>query len=108
MLGVYFLFDPLSTVWMPKCVFHEVTGFQCMGCGSQRMLHALLHGDLAGAMRANMFLFFSLPVILFLLFTELWRKRFPGLYRKIYSVPMIITTAAMLGAWLLVRNMLGI
>ena len=44
----YFAVDPATFPFMPQCVFHRLTGLQCVGCGSQRMLHALLHGDIAG------------------------------------------------------------
>lgn len=108
LLLFYFIFDPLENRWMPQCIFYKITGLQCMGCGSQRMLHSLLHGDLKGAMEANLFLFFSLPFIVFLIFVELSRTRYPGLYKKVHSLGVIITATAMLVAWLFVRNILGI
>ena len=48
---VYFLFDPLESPYMPQCLFRRLTGLSCPGCGSQRVAHALLPGDLAGAFR---------------------------------------------------------
>lgn len=104
----YFFFDPVNSPWMPQCVFHRLTGLQCMGCGAQRMLHALFHGDLQAAMKANYFLFFSMPFILFLIVIELKRKSFPMIYKKIHSLGVIITITAMLVAWLLVRNIFEI
>ncbi|MBC2840010.1 DUF2752 domain-containing protein [Robiginitalea sp. SC105] len=38
----------------PACPFHELTGFFCTGCGSQRALHDLLHLDVAGALGHNL------------------------------------------------------
>ncbi|MCH5224910.1 MAG: DUF2752 domain-containing protein [Muribaculaceae bacterium] len=104
----YFFVNPAEWGWMPQCLFHKLSGLQCMGCGSQRMLHALLHGDLVEAFRLNAFLFCSLPFIGFLVLLEFKRLRWPELYRRVHSRAMIITTAAMLGAWLLVRNIMGI
>lgn len=104
----YFVFDPMEWRFMPQCVFHRVTGLQCVGCGSQRMLHALLHGDIAGAFRANAFVMLSLPAIAFLAWVEMQRKRRPNLYRKVYSTTLIVTAGVLMAAWMLVRNIIGI
>ena len=47
------------------CAFRLVTGLQCPGCGVTTMTLALLAGDFGAARRANPFLFFTLPVLLF-------------------------------------------
>lgn len=46
----------------PPCLILQYTGFYCAGCGGQRMIFALLRGDLAGAFRHNPFLFCLLPL----------------------------------------------
>ena len=107
-LFFYFIFDPWEAQWMPQCVFHKVTGLQCMGCGAQRMLHSLLHGDIESAFHANAFLLISLPFLVFLLWVEFSRARHPELYKKIHSIWVIITISAMLAAWLILRNILGV
>ncbi|MCH5233845.1 MAG: DUF2752 domain-containing protein [Muribaculaceae bacterium] len=104
----YFIFDPLKYGWMPQCFFHKVTGLQCMGCGSQRVVHALLHADISGAIRANALLVFSIPFLIFLLWLEFSRKSHPSLYRKVHSLPLIIVVSAILIAWLILRNILNI
>lgn len=38
---------------LPQCPFKALTGWDCPGCGSTRMLYAVLHGDLAGGARYN-------------------------------------------------------
>lgn len=104
----YFAVDPATFPFMPQCVFHRLTGLQCVGCGSQRMLHALLHGDIAVGFRANAFVTISLPFVAFLLWVELNRERRPHLYRRVYSPVLIIATGVAFAAWMIVRNMLGI
>lgn len=101
----YFVFDPMEWGFMPQCVFHRVTGLQCAGCGSQRMLHALLHGDIAGAFRANAFAVVSIPAIIFLAWVELNRRKRPVIYKKVYSPPLIIIVGILLIAWTIVRNL---
>lgn len=39
-----------------------LTGYDCPGCGAQRALHALLHGDIAAAWGYNPALFFLIPL----------------------------------------------
>lgn len=61
--GAYYCIDPLRVVWTPQCPFHLLTGWDCPACGSQRALHAALHGEFAAAIRFNPFLAVSLPYL---------------------------------------------
>jgi hypothetical protein len=57
--------DPNQAGNYPTCPFLYATGLQCPGCGTLRMIHALAHGDLAGAASMNLL---SLAVVPFLLY----------------------------------------
>lgn len=103
----YFVFDPATWPWMPRCFFHSVTGLQCPGCGSQRMLHALLHGDFASAWHANALALVSLPFLGFGVWLEINRTSHPALYAKTMSTPVIITVSVILLGWFIARNMLS-
>lgn len=107
-VGIYTLFDPAESQLFPKCFFHELTGWQCPGCGSQRMIHALLQGDLTAAWHYNAFLLLMLPVIIFMIWLEFERKKRPELYIKFYSMPTILTAGVLVVAWFIVRNILSI
>ena len=48
---------------VPKCIFHEITGWHCAGCGSTRAVHALLHGELGRAIGFNPLLVMLTPVL---------------------------------------------
>jgi len=50
--------------WIPGCLFHDLTGFSCPGCGMTRATHAALHGDLAAALRFNFLGVVLVPVAL--------------------------------------------
>jgi hypothetical protein len=58
----YFLFDPNKFSIFPPCLFHQLTGLDCPGCGAQRAFHQLLHGHLIAAIRLNVMFVFSLPL----------------------------------------------
>ena len=45
------------------CIFHEVTGLYCPGCGATRMCRMLMQLDLKGAFRSNQVSVFVLPFI---------------------------------------------
>ena len=60
---VYFLFNPAAVSLFPPCPFYFLTGFYCPGCGSQRAIHQLLHGNIFGAVGYNALLVLSLPVL---------------------------------------------
>lgn len=105
---VYYFFDPLESRWMPQCIFHRLTGLQCMGCGSQRMLHALLHGDFTAAFHANLFGMLMLPVIAFMAWAEVRRQEYPSLYRRVFSPAVIYSLIALMLVWLILRNIFGI
>ena len=92
---------------MPRCPIKALTGFDCPGCGSQRMIHALLHGDFAGAWRRNPFLIVMIPVMLAALVAELWRSRFPRLNRVILSPASIALIIAATAIWTICRNIGG-
>lgn len=66
-LGVLFVFDPSRYAIYPTCLFHELTGLNCPGCGALRATHQLIHGHLAAAFRLNPFLCLVLPVMLLVL-----------------------------------------
>lgn len=61
-LGVAVLrvFDA-NSLW--PCAFHAITGLHCPGCGLTRMLHALVHGDVARAWSMNPLAMIALPLL---------------------------------------------
>lgn len=106
MLALYFLFDPSTSLWAPKCTFRLITGLDCPGCGAQRMLHALLHGDWQAAWSHNAFLLCILPVIGIFIAAALLRRRLPRFYAAVNSLPVILATAISIVLWGILRNML--
>ncbi|WP_244614428.1 DUF2752 domain-containing protein [Elizabethkingia argenteiflava] len=50
---VFYRYNPENNDFFWKCPFRQITGYDCPGCGSQRALHALLHGNLKLAFSYN-------------------------------------------------------
>ena len=104
MTVVYFFVDPAQSKLMPRCLFKSLTGWDCPGCGSQRMLHALLHGDWAGAWHANPLLLSMVPYILLLGFVSLFRPRYRRLYSLLNSPAAIAVIFTLMTLWFIGRN----
>ena len=51
--AVVFFFNPNTHGFYPACLFHELTGCNCPGCGGTRSVYALLHGNLPLALKDN-------------------------------------------------------
>ena len=93
---------------MPKCMFYVVTGWECPGCGSQRAVHALLHGDIADAFRANAMLLVMIPLLIVLAILELFGNRRSALYRRLHHPALILAIAVVTILWGVVRNLISI
>ncbi len=64
-LWLYFFFDASKNHFFPSCPFHTYTHLYCPGCGSQRSLSALLHGNLWRALSFNLLFIISLPLLIY-------------------------------------------
>ena len=52
-VGFYWYFNPMQLLF-PKCPVFSFSGIHCPGCGSQRAMHAFLHGNFSDAFRQNL------------------------------------------------------
>ncbi|MGO8764888.1 MAG: DUF2752 domain-containing protein [Limisphaerales bacterium] len=59
-LAFVYSFNPSTHGFYPTCLFHQLTGLNCPGCGATRSLYALLHGNLSIALRDNALFVLSL------------------------------------------------
>ena len=73
---VYYHFNPTNHSFFLPCPFYQITSYQCPGCGSQRALHELLHGNIAQAFQLNSLFILSIPIILYLIGVRLWNYLF--------------------------------
>jgi hypothetical protein len=71
---VLFFFDPERYHFYPVCVFHEVTGWECPGCGGLRATHQLLHGNIAAAWHFNAMVVLLAPAAAWFALREVVRQ----------------------------------
>lgn len=105
---VYYAYNPMDSGFFPKCPFYVLTGWKCPGCGSQRAIHALLHGDVAGAFVQNSFMMLCIPYLAMLGYAEWRRKDKPELYRKLHRTCIIRMVFVLVVGWWVGRNLAGI
>lgn len=68
----YFYYNPAVQSFGPPCLIHKTTGLYCWGCGGQRAFHALLHGEFRVAFHNNLLIFFVIPLLGAVLYSELF------------------------------------
>lgn len=104
--SVYYFFDPFEVGWMPRCLWKVLTDTDCPGCGSQRMVHALMHGDIIAAWHANAYALCMIPVIIFLFWLEFTRERHPKLYARVHTPTVITLLVVSVMGWWVLRNII--
>ncbi|MGD1087261.1 MAG: DUF2752 domain-containing protein [Verrucomicrobiota bacterium] len=68
--AVVFFFNPSTHGFYPACLFHQLTGLNCPGCGATRATYQLLHGHLLRALHDNALFVLSLAAM------AIWSARF--------------------------------
>lgn len=108
LLGIYYFFDP-NQHFFPKCPFLWLTGFKCPGCGAQRAVHQLLHGNLIEAFHANALFVIAWPYVLFGLVLEYnqWGKTQIALRRRWYGYHATFVALATVLLFGIARNLWG-
>lgn len=87
------------------CIFYEIIGLKCSGCGITSGIVCLMHFDFLGALRSNAFLFVIIPYIL-LVFVHTSKEYIrTGKYRLGTGKSFIdITFLVLLVLWGIFRN----
>ncbi len=103
LIVLYGCLDPAAHRF-PRCPFLMLTGYECPGCGSQRAIHALLHGNLATAWHYNAMMVVILPIVAALAIASLRRRRAPRFYNLVNSSVVIWGVFVAVILWWIGRN----
>jgi hypothetical protein len=87
--------------FFPVCPFRLLTGWNCPACGGLRMIHDVLHGDLAAAIADNALLLVAIPLLAGWALLRHRRGKSP------LTFSAAAATASTLLAWTVVRNLPG-
>lgn len=103
---VYRIFDPVQTAWMLRCPTRQWFGLSCPLCGTQRAVHAALHGQWQLAWTYNRLL----PPVL-VRGALVWCAQYHAATRSWHewftSLRTWIVYAVLLLVWFVVRNLFG-
>ncbi|MDE6048536.1 MAG: DUF2752 domain-containing protein [Paramuribaculum sp.] len=102
-LLLYASFDPAHNPF-PRCIFLSLSGLKCPGCGSQRALHAIIHGNILQAWHYNAALMVSIPLLALLCFSGIAKNRFPTLYNRMNGRIVIWNVFFLTIGWWIARN----
>ena len=80
---VFYFYSPAENGLYPSCVFKNMTGLSCPGCGSQRAFHELLHFNFKEAFAYNALFILALPYGLAVLISA---KNQKVTFQKIYQI----------------------
>ncbi len=104
-ISIYFIVISLEAIGY-KCIYRELFNIYCAGCGSTRMIKAIIHLNFYQAFRYNPLIFITLvlfiPYFIYRMYVYIRYGKF-----RILSVKIFIIFAGILIVYMLVRNIPG-
>lgn len=101
---LYYLFVRIRGKGFP-CIFNELTGWLCPGCGASRMCMSLIRFDFASAFHYNPALLFILPILFTVLAVQKIRYIRTGDYRaRLWENIVFAILGVLLVAFSVYRN----
>ena len=101
----YYAVNPSANYFGPVCALKSASGFQCWGCGGQRALHELLHGNFHKAFDLNALVFPVLILCAYVLYAELFSHQ-PS-YRLLKRKEIQISAIILIAGFTFFRNIAG-
>ena len=93
---IYLVVSSFLELYIP-CVFNEITGLYCPGCGLTRMLKSMLKLDFYQAFRYNPLMFIFFPFIIYMIIDYIYcfykkkKSKFKTLPQWFWNILFIIT-----------------
>lgn len=106
-LVFYYFTNPLSSNFIIRCPFKTITGLDCPGCGSQRAVHELLHGNLKAAFTDNALFIVALPYAFVGILFEWFSLKFkyPKTRRFLFGKTAVYIVAITIILFFILRNL---
>ncbi|MDE5438231.1 DUF2752 domain-containing protein [Elizabethkingia meningoseptica] len=104
---IFYRFNPETSGFFLPCPFKLLTGYDCPGCGSQRAVHALLHGDIQQALRYNPLFVIAIPYVVtgFIFNREHVKEKYPKLRKTLFGQTSIYIILLIILVFGIVRNL---
>ena len=104
----YYFVEPSSREHLLQCPWRLLTGTLCPACGSQRALHALMHGHVSQALSYNYFFILSIPYALLAVLVSWYNygHRFDSLKRIVFHPHVLKAYVILFLGWWIVRNLI--
>lgn len=109
-IAIYSYFvDTRGAALAPKCPIFFATGYKCPGCGTQRALHELFHGNFIEFAGYNPILVIAIPYILILVYLQYLggADRFPKANNIVAGRPAALAWLFVIIAYWIIRNILN-
>ncbi|RPD94476.1 DUF2752 domain-containing protein [Aureibaculum marinum] len=101
----YFIVFPNEIGFILRCPLYDTTGVYCPGCGSQRAIHNLVHGNFLAALKQNIMLILGVLALLYhygiVLSNSIFKTNFKSILNN--KKVLLIALAILLLFWIL-RN----
>jgi hypothetical protein len=103
---LYYFFNPVDHSFFLVCPFKYATSYNCPGCGSQRAIHQLAHGNIRNAFGFNPLMVLSIPFLLYGFGIKAWNYLYSTDYRfkLFYSTFFIYTYFIIVLLFWILRN----
>ncbi|WP_417428657.1 DUF2752 domain-containing protein [Halpernia sp.] len=99
--------NPLSNSFLIKCPFKTVTGLDCPGCGSQRAIHEILHGNFKQAFSYNPLFIIAIPYVFTGILFEWFslKYKFPRTRKILFGANAIYVIGIIIILFFIFRNL---
>ncbi|WP_407533038.1 DUF2752 domain-containing protein [Elizabethkingia anophelis] len=104
---IFYQYNPETSGFFLQCPFKLLTGYDCPGCGSQRALHALLHGEIKQSFAYNPLFIIAIPYVIlgFIFNHDKVKAKYPGLRKVLFGQKAIYIILFIVIAFWLLRNL---
>ena len=91
-----------------RCLFRDLTGFKCPGCGNTNGMLALLNGDFLAPVKFNLMFYPEVFTLLYIFICMALTFKISGKNFSKYAAAALVTLAAVFITWGIIRNFINL